>query len=172
MLCVAMETCAQGTGAQFAVVVDFSVVHSTGEQGPSCSTLEQIPDFRLIHIPFIQHQQEHEKRLMENNSGRFSSPEIPKKKRATVSSVPIASSSFDNDSTSPWSTKGIKVFPKSLSVSDMKKLGKVIKKKATTLIELRTFELDPLGWSLTATTVEFNIEKDPFGKGGFRLAYR
>ena len=57
-------------------------------------------------------------------------------------------------------------------MSDMMKLGKIIKTKATTLIELRSFDLDPVGWSLTATTVEFDIEKDPFGKGGFREAYR
>ena len=57
-------------------------------------------------------------------------------------------------------------------MSDMMKLGKMIKTKATKLIELRSFDLDPVGWSLTATTIEFNIEKDPFGKGGFREAYR
>ena len=26
------------------------------EQGPSCSTLEQVPDLRLIHIRFIQRE--------------------------------------------------------------------------------------------------------------------
>ena len=87
-------------------------------------------------------------------------------------SVPIASTSPEKDSTSAWSPKGIKVSPKSLSVSDVMKLVKIIKTKATTLIELRSFDLDPVGWSLTATTVEFNIEKDPFRKGGFREAYR
>lgn len=142
------------------------------EQGPSCSTLEQIPDLRLIHIRFIPCQ-EHEQDHVENDSGKlmFLTPDIRKKKR-TVSSVPVASISFESDATSPWSPKRIKVYPKSLSVSDMLKLGKVIKRKATTLIELRSFELDPMRWSLTATTVEFNIEKDPFGMGGFRKAYR
>ena len=57
-------------------------------------------------------------------------------------------------------------------MSDMLKLEKVVQKKATTLIEMRSFELDPLEWSLTATAIEFNIEKDPFGKGGFRKAYK
>jgi len=54
----------------------------------------------------------------------------------------------------------------------MLKLGKVVQKKATTLIEMRFFELDPLGWSLKATTIEFNIQKDPFRKDDFREAYR
>ena len=54
----------------------------------------------------------------------------------------------------------------------MLKLGKVVAKKATTLMEVRSFELHPLGWSSTAATIEFNIEKDAFAKGGFREAYR
>ena len=57
-------------------------------------------------------------------------------------------------------------------MSEMMKLRKIIKTKATKLIELRSFDLNRVGWSLTATTIEFNIEKDPFGKGGFREAYR
>ena len=135
------------------------------EQGPSCSTLEQIPDLKLIHIRFIQrHEQDHESNIFINPDGP------PKRKRRPASSVPIASTSVESDST--WSPKQIKVFPKSLSVSEMLKLGKVVAKKATTLIEVRSFELDPLGWSLTAATIEFNIEKDAFAKGGFREAYR
>ena len=66
----------------------------------------------------------------------------------------------------------MKTFPKSLSVSDMMKLGKVVKKKASTAITLRSFDLDGMGWSSAATTVELVIEKEPFGEGGFRKAYR
>ena len=101
----------------------------------------------------------------------FLTPNTRRKERAVLS-VPITSTSPEKDSKSAWSPKLIKVYPKSLSVSDMMKLGKIIKTKAITLIELRSFDLDPVGWSLTATTVEFNIEKDPFRKGGFREAYR
>ena len=43
------------------------------------------------------------------------------------------------------------------SIGDAK-AWKVVAKKATTLIEMRSFELDPLGWSLTAATIEFNRE--------------
>ena len=108
---------------------------------------------------------------MEKPNTMFLTPNTRRKERAVLS-VPIASTSPEKDSTSAGSPKRIKVYPKSLSVSDMMKLGKIIKTKATTLIELRSFDLDPVGWSLTATTVEFNIEKDPFRKGEFREAYR
>lgn len=101
----------------------------------------------------------------------FLTPNTLRKERAVLS-VPITSTSPEKDSTSALSPKRIKVYPKSLSVSDIMKPAKIIKTKAITLIELRSFDLDPVGWSLTATTVEFNIEKDPFRKGGFREAYR
>ena len=136
-----------------------------GEQGPSSSTLEQIPDLKLIHIQFIERQEQDHK-----NNIFLPPDELPKRKKRPASSVPIASTSVESESA--WSPKQINVFPKSLSVSDMLKLGKVVQTKATTLIEMRSFELDPLGWSLTATAIEFNIEKDPFGKGGFREAYK
>ena len=73
-----------------------------GEQGPSCSTLEQIPDLKLIHIRFIQrHEQDHESNIFINPDGP------PKRKRRPASSVPIASTSVESDST--WSPKQIKV---------------------------------------------------------------
>ena len=123
-----------------------------GEQGPSCSTLEQIPYLKQIHIRFIQRQEQNHV-----DSNVYLTPDdLPKKEKRTASSVPTVSSFVEMQS--PWSPKHIKVFPKSLSVSDMLKLGQVVQKKATTLIEMSSFELDPLGWSLTATTIEFNIE--------------
>ena len=108
---------------------------------------------------------------MEKPSTMFLTPNTRRKERAVLS-VLVASTSPEKDSTSAWSSQRIKAYPKSLSVSDMMKLGKILKTKATTLIELRSFDLDLVGWSLTATTVEFNIEKEPFGKGRFRDAYR
>ena len=122
-----------------------------GEQGPTCSTLEQMPDLKLIHTPFIEWQEQ------DHESSMFPSPdEPPKRKKGPFSCVPIASTSVESESAR--SPKQINVYPKSLSVSDMLKLGKVVQNKATTLIEMRSFELDPLGWSLTPTVIEFNIE--------------
>ena len=39
----------------FSNTVGKSVVLAS-EQGPSCSTLEQVPDLRLVHIRFIQRE--------------------------------------------------------------------------------------------------------------------
>ena len=65
-----------------------------------------------------------------------------------------------------------RTFPKSLSVSDMMRLGKVIKKTANVAIELRSFHMDGLGWSANPVTAEFVMEKQPFAEGGFRQAFR
>ena len=77
----------------------------------------------------------------------------------TTTSFPAIASTYGTHSDS-WLPKRIKVFPKSLSVFDMMKLGKVIQKKTTTTIEL----------SATASIAEFNARKDPFAEGGFRKA--
>lgn len=65
-----------------------------------------------------------------------------------------------------------KAFPKSLSVLEMLKLGKVINEKSTERIELYTFDLAEMAWSSQPSAVEFSITNEPFGKGGFHEAYK
>ena len=62
--------------------------------------------------------------------------------------------------------------PKSLSVLEMLKLGKEINEKATHPIELFGFDIDLMAWSGSPTTVEFAVEKEAFGEGGFRKAFK
>ena len=54
----------------------------------------------------------------------------------------------------------------------MMTFGKVIKKMASSAIELRSFRMDGLGWSANASTAEFVIKEQPFEEGGFRQTYR
>lgn len=54
----------------------------------------------------------------------------------------------------------------------MMKLGKVINEKSTVGIELFRFDLTDMVWSNLPLTIEFNIAKEPFGKGGFREAFK
>ena len=72
----------------------------------------------------------------------------------------------------PLSVKKRKLpVPKSLSILDMMKLGKEVR-SSTEPIELFCFELETLVWSRNPTIVEFKVESDPFGAGGFRNAYK
>ena len=55
---------------------------------------------------------------------------------------------------------------------EMMKLGKVINEKFTVGIELFKFDLTDMVWSNLPLTIEFNIAKEPFGKGGFREVFK
>ncbi len=61
---------------------------------------------------------------------------------------------------------------KSLSVPDMMKLGKIIDSRKTTVVDLYSFDLDLMTWSKVPQTVEFLVEANPLGQGGFRSVYK
>ena len=65
-----------------------------------------------------------------------------------------------------------KIIPMSLSVADMIKLGRLQETSQTTVVKLYTFEMESLTWSQVPLTIEFKEEKEPFGEGGFRTAYK
>lgn len=129
-----------------------------GEQGPSCTSLEQIPDLKVVHVRFIEPidgdvASTWTRNLLEQR------PKRPFKRAATQS---LPATKVQSPS---------KAFPKSLSVLEMMKLGKVINEKSTEAIELFTFDLSDMAWS-TRSTVEFSIANESIGKGGFREAFK
>ena len=65
-----------------------------------------------------------------------------------------------------------KCVPRSLSISDMMKLGKLNKSTVTTLITLYQFNMEILAWSKVPMTVEFLEEKNLLESGGFRKAFK
>ena len=63
--------------------------------------------------------------------------------------------------------------PKSLSISQMIKLGKDVgPNEETSVFDIYSFDLENITWSLLPQKVEFRIEKDAFGSGGFREAFK
>ena len=64
-----------------------------------------------------------------------------------------------------------KFVPKSLSLVEMLKLGKVIHQISTS-VEVFTFDLQGVSWSSTPQIVDFTIDQEPFGTGGFRKAFK
>ena len=76
---------------------------------------------------------------------------------------------------SPIKTLAAKVetFPKSLSMSAMLGLGKVVKTPSDLMIiDVYTFQLENMTWSLIPLRVEFQVASVHFGEGGFRRAYQ
>lgn len=133
-----------------------------GEQGPSCKSLDHIPDLRVIHIRFIPGLRVEQTTSHTDDRDIFEY-QPPRKKK----SAPNARSDPIKRVPSPS-----KVIPKSLSVLDMLKIGKVINDKETEVIELFSFNVDKLVWSRLAMSVEFSIEKESFAQGGFREAFK
>ena len=103
-----------------------------GEQGPSCSMLDQIPDLKLVHVSFINVPDEFEQDPLQLSDEYSRSHLIVPSRKRQATSVPMSPSRPRRAAPSTSC-----MFPKSLSVSDMMKLGKVIKKTANTAIELR-----------------------------------
>ncbi len=99
-----------------------------GEQGPSCRSLTQIPDLKLIHIRFVS------KTLIESDDEdeTFDFPVVlPAKKKKLNTTVPkndfiVPASVPKVLEASVKASKGKKTYPKSISILDMMKLGKEV----------------------------------------------
>ena len=59
-------------------------------------------------------------------------------------------------------------YSKSLSVVEMMKLGKLVTKQRTHNITLESFDISDMSWTKEALPVEFVLEEEPLGVGGFR----
>ena len=130
-----------------------------GEQGPSCSSVKQLPDYKVIHVRFIE-------RNDELNSAKCE-PEA-KSRKLQSAPVPRETSNCPVVQTAAATSKFI---PKSLSLVEMLKLGKVIQQTSTS-VEIYTFDFQGMSWSSAPQIVDFIIDKEPFGKGGFRKAFK
>ena len=137
-----------------------------GEQGPSCTSVKQLPSFKVIHVRFVDEEAVVE---IPVSTGEQYLAEPPSKKRKPqrVGSPPMNHTSARIASAASPS----KFVPRSLSVMDMIKLGKVISKK-TTSVQIYAFDMKDMSWSETLIVAEFTIEPQPFGVGGFRKAFK
>ncbi|CAB4007086.1 transient receptor potential cation channel subfamily M member 6-like [Paramuricea clavata] len=76
-----------------------------------------------------------------------------------------------NSVPSPKKAKISTPMPKSLSVTHMLKLSKLIN-KSTTTIHLYRFNLADMSWSSSPRAVEFSVSEDVLGEAAFRKAYK
>lgn len=160
----------------FAPTIEDDIVCDilAGEQGPSCKSVNQIPDLKVIHVRFVPEA--------------TSAPDIAKKasirkRKATASdaadidvvdiddwnSPRVSSTSHFQIKSSPnkiqkrTATGSVsaesKYIPKSLSISDMIKLGKVNKSTATTVVKLYQFDTEVLAWSKVSALWFTNISQ-------------
>ena len=146
----------------------------SGEQGPSCKTSNQIPSSKLIHVHFVPRSTID---VADDVAGLGSTSSLPPapsvlRKRKMESISETCSSRFP-EAKRPFSKESpSKCYPKSLSVLDMIKLGMIVDSCRTTVVRLYSFDIDLMTWSKVPKTVEFLIEEQPLGQGGFRSAYK
>lgn len=129
-----------------------------GEQGPSCSSVKQIPDYKVIHVRFVERSDAPE---VTDATSTSTSIQLPKKRRLNPISNPGP----------PKEAAPSKFMPRSLSVVEMLKLGKAINNTSTS-VEVQSFDIKAMVWSSKPTNVDFIIDTEPFGIGGFRKALK
>jgi hypothetical protein len=142
---------------------DMSCDILASDQGPSCTSMEHIPDLKVIHVRFIN-----ETSKLKKGEKSCNHPPIH------VSSVPsmLVSDRGNHENEIPYSSTRTS-YPKSLSVSQMIKLGKTLKPDAAgKVLDIYSFNLETMTWDCIPQKVEFIIEDDVLGSGGFRTAYK
>ena len=152
----------------FRISADLKCDVLAGEQGPSCKTIDQVPSVaKLVHVRFIKCDKDEVYNEIEDvQSG---SAQVDQREKIHVAKGAAKSLSSAHVRTKPSPVKS-QCFPKSLSVLEMLKMGKVLDKKCTTVITLHSFNIELMAWNIVPTAVEFVIEKEPLGVGAFRQA--
>jgi hypothetical protein len=137
-----------------------------GERGPSCKTVDQIPDLKIIHVRFV---------------GKATYEDIVDSDRSDQEEGNQPNSSSNNTKTTeeiknkiPRLDGSPSKYPLSLSVVDMIKLGKIQKKNSCTLVKIYHFDLASNTWNQVPTAVEFlpYDGNEPCGEGRFRRVYK
>lgn len=147
-----------------------------GEQGPSCKTINQIPNLKLIHVRFVgkinssptssglsPHAFDSQYHCIDSSKSasrvsRARSVCLPRKRKLEQHEA----------STSSSPTK----YPMSMSLSKMIKLGKLNVDKPTTVVSIYKFDVVSVVWSKVPTVVEFLEETTPVGTGAYRNAFK
>ena len=133
-----------------------------GEQGPSCSSVKRIPNLNVVHVRFV----EGEEKVVKTE-------EIPRKKARKTNVINISPNASPIKSTPKACTaRKSKFILRSMSAVEMLKLGREIKSIPATEILVYHFDFKNLTWGSVPDKVEFVIDEDALGTGGFRQAFK
>ena len=108
---------------------------------------------KLIHVRFVKRDEDEmysemkDAQAVQPRANRFRKINVAKSPAKSLSSVHV------KPKASPVKSQ---CYPKSLSVLEMLKMGKVLNNKRTTVITLHSFNIELMAWNLVPTTVEFD----------------
>eukprot|EP00794_Sanderia_malayensis_P002205 gene2205-2510_t len=151
-----------------------------GEQGTSCQTLDQIPNVKLIHVRFVgMGTGMYSAKSLSSDSSEEDSASIPSiqpkalKRRYEMSDHALSVGQAKIQDSRPRVDPPVvaNIFPKSLSVTQMLDLGRVVQKKSV-VAEILKFTLENMAWCSVPEKVELIIDEKPFAQGGFRNVYK
>lgn len=121
------------------------------DRGPSCTKLEQLKGKKVFFIRFIP------------------PCEVGTKDKAQPS--PIMRASVPLPVNLPNTMHKSAIAPKSLSISQLLKAGKLVKPQNMATLELETFDIERMQW-LKNGVYQFDIEEKKFASGAFRDAFQ
>jgi hypothetical protein len=130
------------------------------DRGPSCTKIEQIKGKKVYFIRFLQPTDS-----SHANVGTCVKVGHQAKSAPAVSPSKSTHSHEGTVRTTPT------VYPKSLSISDLMKAGKLVKPPKTAVLRLEFFDVQKCYWSTSSASMTLEIDEKPFASGGFRDAF-
>eukprot|EP00794_Sanderia_malayensis_P010263 gene10263-11316_t len=143
-----------------------------GEQGPSCKTLAQVPNLKLIHVRFVK-----SKSIADCSFSLSSLPQklptaniLKKRPEQQARKTPETSWEMNSTVTTSGMPPSKKVCPVSLSVTAMMKLGKVVHDNNKTA-SIWSFNVSSMAWT-APRPIELSVQDTSFARGGFREVFK
>ena len=132
------------------------------DRGPSCTKIDQIKGKKVYFIRFLPPIED----------GRSMNDQLPgggmNRPRSTPRDHTVkGKAAADRNVSVPPLT----AFPKSVSIGDLLKAGKLVKPQKTVALDLELFDLGKSVW-LKTYSPQMHIQAEKFASGGFRDAFR
>ena len=135
------------------------------DRGPSCTTMDQIKGKKVYLIRLVP----------PSTTGpevdiSYTKHEWPKCKKQRT--LPAANKSYSVGANAHYIGETSAINPKSVSVADLLKAGKLVKppQQERVTLHLEEFDVQERSWN-EAAAVEFMIDEERFAQGGFRNAH-
>ena len=157
------------------------------QNGPSCTKLSHLSNFKTVYVRFIKGRAYDSVFKLPSTNYSVASKSIDSRilLRPPFHSMKLIPPSLACSSTSHQhkqpdrksypekDTKSTRVYAKSISVSTMLRLGKLVSnvEKLPELVEVSEFNIHNMTWS-APKNLSFIIEDNPYAEGGFRHVFK
>ena len=167
---VSLDNIKSACEKHFAPILSGSALNCdvlAGERGPSCKSVDQIPDLKIIHVRFINKSAYED--IIDSDD-----QDDDQVQDASCANSPCSENEEQPKRKSPRLEESPTKYPLSMSVVDMIKLGKLNNSSKSCVIQIYRYDLGSNTWSHIPDAVEFYFDpqKDQCGEGRFRKVYK